>query len=374
MSFKPNQAVPPDRRDPALQTGMFAVLAALLVHAQGAVVREGNMPRAAGLGVGGMPLIEGRELLRTLGRMQVGEATALGFEADAELAPILREAGNVQNVLRRLRGTRLGAGLAPFDATMLELVAMLYDGLFEDPRLSASLKGLVGRLQVAVFKAALADKTLFDGGPHPVRRLVDAIGQLGMRLPRDLSASSALFPVLASTIDELARGNFHDDLEAFDSARVRVEALVASEDARVAAQLRAAEAELEYVETMAASASAREDEGAWPLPPGLGTGSWIAIEERDSRYERHARLHYVTPMKTRFLFVDRRGNKVFEGSRSMLARAFRSGEARLLDSEPDPSLFDRALKRIVAKLRDRPAPEAPMRRRLDHLGSRGRVP
>jgi hypothetical protein len=77
---------------------------------------------------------------------------------------------------------------------MLELVAMLFDGLFEDWRLSASLKGLLGRLQLSIFKAALADKTLFDGGPHPVRRLVDELGQLGLRLPRDLNASSPIFP------------------------------------------------------------------------------------------------------------------------------------------------------------------------------------
>lgn len=365
MTSRIDPAQAPERRDPALRTGMFAVLAALLEHAQGAVAHERSSRRAPGLGVGGMPLIEGRELLRTLGRLQCGEACALGFEAEAELAPILREAGNLQNVLRRLRSTRLGAGLAPFDATMLELVAMLYDGLFEDPRLPATLKGLLGRLQVAVLRAALADKTLFDGGPHPVRRLVDALGQLGLRLPRDLNASSPLFPGIAAAVDELAWG-FGDDLAAFDAARARIEALVAAEDARISAQLRAAEAELEYLETMAASTSAaREDEGTWPLPAGLAPGAWIAVEDRESRFERHARLHYASPMKTRFLFVDRRGNKVFEGSRSMLARAFQSGEVVLLGAEPDPSLFDRALKRIVAKLRDRPAPEPPMRRRVD---------
>jgi hypothetical protein len=89
----------------------------------------------------------------------------------------------------------------------------------------------------------------------------------------------------------------------------------------------------------------------------------LRSRRRDARFERHARLHYVSPLKTRFLFVDRRGDKVFEGSRSMLARAFQSGEAALLGTEPDPSLFDRALKRISpscatagARNADAPAP------------------
>jgi hypothetical protein len=218
-------------------------------------------------------------------------------------------------------------------------------------------------LQLPVLKAALGDKTLFDGGPHPVRRLVDALGQLGLRLPRELDASSPIFPVLAAVVDELVQA-FGDDLHAFDSARVRVEALVASEDARVVAQLRAAEAELEYVEGLAAATSSK-DESAWPLPAAARVGAWVAVEEAGSRFERHARLHYVSPLGTRFLFVDRRGNKVFEGSRAMLARAVQSGEVTFVAAEPDPSLFDRALKRIVAKLRDRPAPEVPLRRRLD---------
>lgn len=365
MPLNPSTASTPDRRDRVLQTGMFQVLAALLTHAQGAVARRGELPRAPGLGVGGRPLIGDAELLRAIGLLQRGEAGTLGFESEAELAPILREAGNVQNVLRRLRGTRLGSALAPFDAMMLELVAMLFDGLFDDARLSASLKGLIGRLQLSIFKAALADKTLFDGGPHPVRHLVDELGQLGMRLPRDLSAASPIFPALAAIIDELAKGGEHDELEAFGAARVRVAALTSVEDARVAIQLRAVEAEMRRVEEITASSAVGAEEASLPLPAGLEVGAWIAIEEKDSGFERHGRLHHVSPLRTRFLFVDRRGDKVFEGSGSMLARAFQAGEAALLGAEPDPSLFDRALRRILAKLRDRPAPETQLRRRLD---------
>ena len=61
-------------------------------------------------------------------------------------------------------------------------------------------------------------------------------------------------------------------------------------------------------------------------------------------------LHYVSPMKSHFLFVDRRGNKVFECSRSVLKRRLDNFEIAILDEEPDTSLFDRILNSLFGKL------------------------
>jgi hypothetical protein len=56
-------------------------------------------------------------------------------------------------------------------------------------------------------------------------------------------------------------------------------------------------------------------------------------------------------MKSHFLFVDRKGTKVFECSRSMLARRMKLGEVGILDGEPDASFFDRIMDGIFGKLR-----------------------
>ncbi len=68
-----------------------------------------------------------------------------------------------------------------------------------------------------------------------------------------------------------------------------------------------------------------------------------------------AKLHYVSPMKSHFLFVDRKGNKVYECSRSMLARRIDNSEVRILEGEPDASLFDRIMGSLFGKL-GTPAP------------------
>jgi hypothetical protein len=80
-------------------------------------------------------------------------------------------------------------------------------------------------------------------------------------------------------------------------------------------------------------------------------GAWVEIVDPDNDTKQNARLHYVSPMKSHFLFVDRKGKKVFECSRSMLARRMKLGEVTMLEGEPDESLFDRVVSGIFGKLR-----------------------
>ena len=55
-------------------------------------------------------------------------------------------------------------------------------------------------------------------------------------------------------------------------------------------------------------------------------------------------------MKSHFLFTDRKGNKVYECSRSMLARRIENLEIYILEGEPDASLFDRIMTSLFGKL------------------------
>jgi hypothetical protein len=55
-------------------------------------------------------------------------------------------------------------------------------------------------------------------------------------------------------------------------------------------------------------------------------------------------------MKSHFLFTDRKGNKVYECSRSMLARRIENLEIVILEGEPDASLFDRIMTSLFGKL------------------------
>src|SRR5260221_9650466 len=138
---------------------MFSMLTKMLAPG-GAAGGGAGAGGAPGMGVGGAPLVQGAGLMGPPTRLQVGDLSALG-EAAAELGPILAEAGNLKNVLHQLKTTTVGAGMGQVDSITLDIVAMLFDELFEDPKIPVPLKSLIGRLQLPMLKVAIADKELF---------------------------------------------------------------------------------------------------------------------------------------------------------------------------------------------------------------------
>jgi hypothetical protein len=231
---------------------MFAALAKAMASPGAA----GNA--AAGMGVGGAPLVQGQQLMSSLTNLQVGDLAALG-EAAAQLGPILAEAGNLQNVLRQLKDTPVGASMGQVDAMTLDIVAMLFDELFEDENIPVALKSLIGRLQLPLLKVAIADKELFSERSHPARQLLDTLGQIGARLPADFDSDSPLFPRIEAYILELVEG-FREKLEIFDKVRADLEAMVGEQDRQVEEAMQEAERDLERAESLSVAKAAAQDE------------------------------------------------------------------------------------------------------------------
>ncbi len=535
---------------PETPQDMFSMIQKLLapVVAQGGP--GGGGPPAPGMGMGGAPLVEGADLMGSLSRLQVGDVSGVTAPDAGQLAELLALAKiGTTNVLRDLKTTSVGAGMGQVDSMTLDIVAMLFDELFDDPKIPIALKGLIGRLQLPMLKVAIADKDLFTKKGHPARQLLDTLGQIGLRLPADFDAESALFHKLETFIQELVDG-FQEKMEIFDTVRGRLEEIIAEYDAGVALEMQGSQKQLEQIESLAVAKSAAQEaiaarlqsttaprpiveflaqhwikfllivharEGpesaAWkgaletvdqllwsvepkatveerrklagtipailkgvragvaaagidpaactaffgelmkchtdvmqaaakpkeapaktkpgaltpegakaaakkapPPPPAddildftapvvvdnpfgegkievvsedldftaaapaavsleapaeapgaaparakrprettislpsrLVEGAWVQIILEDN--EQHpAKLHYVSPMKSHFLFVDRKGHKVYECSRSMLARRLNNLEIAILDGEPDASLFDRIMDSLFGKL------------------------
>lgn len=540
----PPPAAPAAPAAPAMPQEMFAALARMLVPG------GAPTPAAPGMGVGGVPQVYGDELFETLTRLQVGDLSELEEQAP-ELAAILEGAQGLKNVLHPIKSTRIGASLGHVDAMTLDIVARLFDEIFDDPKIPIALKGLIARLQLPFLKVAIADKALFDSKSHPARLLLDLLGRIGLRLPADFDAGHPLFTRIEEVVANLV-ACYADGMESFDEARSGLEAIVAEDDARIAREMEEAQAQLRNAERLAIATSAaqdlvrarveaapgapravvqflaqewmktlviahaRDDEGsaAWKsaagtvdellrsvtpkatpeerrelsaaipgllrelkagiatagtpepvasaflaelmkchtevmrptpapqparkaretatveagkrgagrraargappaaedadfsapvtlanpfgggqvevsaqdldftartmdeaavegargaapattgrrarpavhLPAGMIMGAWVEIldDTQDGNAMRAARLHYVSPMRSHFLFVDRKGRKVYECSRTMLARRLALGEVVILDGEPDASLFDRILEGLFGKLR-----------------------
>ena len=79
----------------------------------------------------------------------------------------------------------------------------------------------------------------------------------------------------------------------------------------------------------------------------LKVGNWIEFIDDAGNRER-AKLSWISPISSKYLFVNRRGLKVCDKTVAGLAAEMRRGSAVVLEEVP---LFDRALDAIVARLR-----------------------
>jgi hypothetical protein len=95
-----------------------------------------------------------------------------------------------------------------------------------------------------------------------------------------------------------------------------------------------------------APAEAEEDEFVKNVR-AIKVGTWIEFTDDGGQCER-AKLSWISPISSKYLFVNRRGLKVCDKTVFGLAAELRRGSAVVLEEVP---LFDRALDAIVARLR-----------------------
>ena len=66
------------------------------------------------------------------------------------------------------------------DADVINLVSMLFDFILEDRQLPPAIKCQISRLQIPVLKVALLDRSFFNRGGHPARKLLNELAMAGM--------------------------------------------------------------------------------------------------------------------------------------------------------------------------------------------------
>ena len=99
----------------------------------------------------------------------------------------------------------------------------------------------------------------------------------------------------------------------------------------------------------------RSPSGAKPapaLPPEIVPGAWVSIKLRGEQEEiRFAKLNYVSPLKTRFLFVDRLGKTALDCTQAELVKFLEIGEVTITTEPPaEQPLFDRIAEGAIGKL------------------------
>lgn len=88
----------------------------------------------------------------------------------------------------------------------------------------------------------------------------------------------------------------------------------------------------------------------------MKVGCWVEFTDPESGSKQRAKLSWISPISSKYLFVNRKGLKVADKTVFALAAEIRRGHAAILEEVP---LFDRALDAIVERLKATHAPETP---------------
>lgn len=133
------------------------------------------------------------------------------------------------NALHEFRAGPVGRSLGEFDAVTVDIVAMLFDLIFNDKEIADSIKSLVGRMQIPILKVAMLDKSFFASNAHPARRLLDGISRAALRWGKAVDHQDPLYRHVSQLVDRV-RNEFQRDAGLFESLCVELDAFLRSDE------------------------------------------------------------------------------------------------------------------------------------------------
>ncbi len=140
------------------------------------------------------------------------------------------------NVLHNFRASEVGQGLGQLDAITVDIVAMLFDMIFDDREIADPIKALVGKLQIPILKVAMLDRAFFSSKAHPTRRLLDLISRTALRWGKDVGHDDPIYLKIAEIVDQI-HGNFQQDTDLFTKLSDDFEQFLAEYEATTAGDL-----------------------------------------------------------------------------------------------------------------------------------------
>jgi len=197
----------------------------------------------------GLPasFLHGAELIGSLTRLQQGDIGAISGTVPAlDLSAV--KAGTT-NVVRQLKSSEIGSSVDQTDGMTIDIVAMLFDHIFDDKRVPQALKALIGRLQIPVVKVAVLDKKFFSKKSHPARRMLDALGEFAFGLDENFNQDSPVFKRLETIVQRLLDG-FEDNIEIFEVLHADLLTLIREENQRAEQAAKEAARKIAYMERL----------------------------------------------------------------------------------------------------------------------------
>ena len=154
--------------------------------------------------------VDSELLVQRLTQIQQGK---IGNLPGTGLDPTVLANGQV-NVLRAIKNTGAAGNMGHMDAMTLDIVALMFDYILDDPRLADGMKALIGRLQIPVLKVAMLDKAFFSQKAHPARRLLDTLADAALGWNEQEGHDSAFYKTIDTLIQRVLN-EYEDKVEVF---------------------------------------------------------------------------------------------------------------------------------------------------------------
>ena len=132
-------------------------------------------------------------------------------------------------VLRELKAQGLAQSSNQVDSMTIDIVAMLFDYVFEDKSVPDTIKALIARLQIPMLKVAILDKTFFSQKSHPARQLLDVLAEASVCYADEASKDDPLYKKTEMLIERI-QSQFETDLNVFADAIVEFQAFLAERE------------------------------------------------------------------------------------------------------------------------------------------------
>ena len=143
-------------------------------------------------------------------------------------------AGLLQNQVRMVRESDAAKQASPIEAVTIDIVAMLFDFIFNDAELPATVKSLVGQLQIPVLKVAMLDHSFFANRQHPARRFLDGITGIALHWGAGAKEGDPFINRLELLVSRIQQ-EFETNIEIFAEAISELENFVTAHEAEEAA-------------------------------------------------------------------------------------------------------------------------------------------
>ena len=140
-------------------------------------------------------------------------------------APVA-DAGNVIiNQVRLVRESDNAKQVGGLEAVTIDIVAMLFDFIFDDAHIPVAVKALISRLQIPVLKVAMLNPGFFADRQHPTRRFLGSVSGISIRWGGSVDESDPFYRKLAELVERI-QAEFENDVEVFGTALGELESFV----------------------------------------------------------------------------------------------------------------------------------------------------